>query len=66
MLINFTQQTGNLAGRARRQFRTGLVCLRFFPDPPGNVFAECIYFCKSVAGLSSGVTMIDHLRAALG
>ena len=28
-----------MAGRARGQFRTGLVCHRFFPDPPGNAFA---------------------------
>ncbi len=28
-----------LAGKARSQFRTGLDCHRFFPDPPGNVFA---------------------------
>ena len=28
-----------MAGRARSQFRTGLDCHRFFPDPPGNAFA---------------------------
>ena len=32
----------SLAGRARSQFRFGLVCYRFCPNPPGNAFrAEC-------------------------
>ena len=49
----------NLAGRARSQFRTGMVCHRFFPDPPGNVFAvnfseSFLFVAKCAPGRARG------------